>query len=101
MIEVKVNSTEKGLEIEFINLLNKPLLQYINTEFILLQLDDRIYKESKKTIRDLLHLHYQYLNNHFDLEPQQKIELDNWFNKPVDELLKHLDDESLELIKMI
>jgi hypothetical protein len=27
--------------------------------------------------------------------------MDNWFNQPVDELIKYLDEESLEIVDLI
>ena len=93
MIDIKVRRTPKGLRIEFINLLNKPLPQDLNVEFIMLQLEDPIFKNSNKTIRDLIPLHYQFLTNHYDLNPQQLVYLDDWFNQPVEVLLKYLDED--------
>jgi len=101
MIDIKVTRTPKGLRIGFINLLTKPLFQELNTEFILAQLEDPIFLKSNKTIRDLIPLHYTFLNNHYDLDPQQIVEMDNWFNQPVDELIKYLDEESLEIVDLI
>jgi hypothetical protein len=101
MIKINVRRTVKGLIIEFINLSSKPLLQELNTDFILSQLEDPIFVNSNKTIRDLIPLHYTFLNNHYDLNPQQIEELDNWFNQPVEELIKNLDEESLEIIDLI
>ena len=93
MINIEVRKTPKGLRIEFINLLKKPLPQYLNIEFIMLQLEDPTFKNSKKTIRDLIPLHYKFLTNHYDLKPQQLTELDDWFNQPVEILLKYLDED--------
>jgi hypothetical protein len=101
MIDIRIARTPKGLRIEFINLTAKPLIQELNTDFILSQLEDPIFLKSTKTIRDLIPLHYTFLNNHFDLTPVQTVELDNWFNLSVDEVLKHLDEESLEIVKLI
>ncbi len=101
MIDINVKSTAKGLRIEFINLTNKPLFQDLNTDFILSQLEDPIFLESKKTIHDLIPLHYTFLNNHYNLNPEQVADLDNWFSKPVDELINNLDEESLEIVKLI
>ena len=101
MINIKVTNTFKGLTIEFINLLKTPLSQEINIEFILLQLEDPTFKKSNKTIRDLIPLHYTYLNNHYNLKPQQVAELDTWFNQPVEELLKYLGEEHSDLIKLL
>lgn len=101
MIKIKVTNTFKGLTIEFINLLNTPLSQELNIEFILLQLEDPTFKKSNKTIRDLIPLHYTYLNHHYNLNPQQVAELDNWFNQPVEELLKYLSEEHSDLIKLL
>ena len=101
MIEIKVKLTAKGLRVEFINLSAKPLFQDLNTDFILSQLEDPFFLESNKTIRDLIPLHYKFLNNHYDLSPQQVVELDNWFNQPVEELIKYLDEESLEIVELI
>ncbi len=98
MLNVKVTKTFKGLTIEFIDLLDKSLSQELNTDSILLQLEDPIYKESNKTIRDLMPLIYTYLNNHYNLTPQQVAELDKWFNQPVEELLKYLGDEYSDLV---
>ena len=94
MLNVKVTKTFKGLTIEFIDLLDKPLSQKLNTGSILLQMEDPIYKKSNKTIRDLVPLLYTYLNNHYNLNPQQVAELDDWFDQPVKELLKYLGDYS-------
>ena len=101
MIDIKVATTPKGLRIEFINLSAKPLFQDLNTDFILSQLEDPIFLKSKKTIKDLIPLHYTFLNNHYDLNQQQTADLDKWFDKPVDELLKYLDEEALELVDLI
>jgi hypothetical protein len=101
MIDIKIRTTAKGLRIEFINLSTKPLFQELNTEFILSQLEDPLFVESDKTIRDLIPLHYTFLNNHYDLTPQQTAELDKWFNQPVEELIKNLDEESLEIVDLI
>jgi hypothetical protein len=101
MIEIKVKLTAKGLRIEFKNLSTKPLFQDLNTDFILSQLEDPIFLRSNKTIRDLIPLHYTFLNNHYNLSPQQVVELDNWFNQPVEELIKNLDEESLEIVELI
>jgi hypothetical protein len=101
MIEIKVKLTAKGLRIEFKNLSTKPLFQDLNTDFILSQLEDPIFLKSNKTIRDLIPLHYTFLNNHYNLSPQQVVELDNWFNQPVEELIKNLDEESLEIVELI
>lgn len=79
---------------------DKPLSQELNTGSILLQLEDPIYKESDKTIRDLMPLIYTFLNNHYNFNPQQVEELDNWFNQPVEELLKYLGDEYSDLISV-
>jgi hypothetical protein len=97
-MNVKVTKTFKGLTIEFIDLLDKPLSQELNTGSILLQLEDPYYKESNKTIRDLMPLYYTFLNNHYNLNPKQVAELDDWFNQPVDELLKYFGDELEDLI---
>jgi hypothetical protein len=101
MIDIRVTTTPKGLRIEFINLSVKPLFQELNTDFILSQLEDPIFLKSKKTIKDLIPLHYTFLNNHYDLNQQQTVDLDNWFNQAVDELLKYLDEESLEIVDLI
>jgi hypothetical protein len=101
MIEIKVKLTAKGLRIEFKNLSTKPLFQDLNTDFILSQLEDPIFLRSNKTIRDLIPLHYTFLNNHYNLSPQQVVELDNWFNQPVEKLIKNLDEESLEIVELI
>jgi hypothetical protein len=101
MIEIKVKLTAKGLRIEFKNLSTKPLFQDLNTDFILSQLEDPIFLRSNKTIRDLIPLHYTFLNNHYNLSPQQVVELGNWFNQPVEELIKNLDEESLEIVELI
>ena len=101
MIDIRVRTTPKGLRMEFINLSAKPLLQDLNADFILSQLEDPIFLKSNKTIKDLIPLHYTFLNNHYDLNQEQVDDLDNWFNKPVDELLKYLDEESLELVDLI
>lgn len=101
MIEIKVKTTPKGLRLEFINLSSKPLHQDLNTDFILSQLEDPIFIKSNKTIRDLIPLHYTFLNNHYDLNAQQIAELDDWFNMPADELIKNLDEESLEIVELI
>jgi len=101
MIDIRVTTTPKGLRIEFINLSAKPLFQELNTDFILSQLEDPIFLKSKKTIKDLIPLHYTFLNNHYDLNQQQTVDLDNWFNQAVDELLKYLDEESLEIVDLI
>ena len=101
MIDIRVTTTPKGLRIEFINLSAKPLFQELNTDFILSQLEDPIFLKSKKTIKDLIPLHYTFLNNHYDLNQQQTVDLDNWFNQAVDELLKYLDEESLEIVYLI
>jgi hypothetical protein len=101
MIDIRVRTTPKGLRMEFINLSAKPLLQDLNTDFILSQLEDPIFLKSNKTIKDLIPLHYTFLNNHYDLNQEQVNDLDNWFNQPVDELLKYLDEESLELVELI
>jgi len=101
MIDIRVTTTPKGLRIEFINLSAKPLFQELNTDFILSQLEDPIFLKSKKTIKDLIPLHYTFLNNHYDLNQQQTVDLDNWFNQVVDELLKYLDEESLEIVDLI
>lgn len=93
MINIKVTNTFKGLTIEFINLLKTPLSQEINIEFILLQLEDPTFKKSNKTIRDLIPLHYKFITNHYDLKPQQLAELDDWFNQPVEVLLKYLEED--------
>jgi len=61
MINIEVRKTPKGLRIEFINLLKKPLPQDLNIEFIMLQLEDPTFKNSKKTIRDLIPLHDKFL----------------------------------------
>ena len=65
MINIEVRKIPKGLRIEFINLLSKPLAQDLNIEFIMLQLDDSIFKNSNKTIRDLIPLHYKFITNHY------------------------------------
>ena len=101
MIDIKVRTTAKGLRLEFINLTKKPLFQDLNTEFILSQLEDPIFLKSDKTIHDLIPLHYTFLNNHYDLTPNQTTELDNWFNQPVEELIKNLDEESLKIVELI
>jgi hypothetical protein len=101
MIDIRVRTTPKGLRMEFINLSAKPLLQDLNTDFILSQLEDPIFLKSNKTIKDLIPLHYTFLNNHYDLNQEQVNDLDNWFKQPVDELLKYLDEESLELVELI
>jgi hypothetical protein len=101
MIDIRVRTTPKGLRIEFINLSSKPLLQDLNTDFILSQLEDPIFLKSNKTIKDLIPLHYTFLNNRYDLNQQQVDDIDNWFNQPVDELLKYLDEEALELVDLI
>ena len=93
MINIEVRKTPKGLRIEFINLLSKPIAQDLNIEFIMLQLDDSIFKNSNKTIRDLIPLHYKFITNHYDLKPQQLAELDDWFNQPVEVLLKYLEED--------
>ncbi len=93
MINIEVRKIPKGLRIEFINLLSKPLAQDLNIEFIMLQLDDSIFKNSNKTIRDLIPLHYKFITNHYDLKPQQLAELDDWFNQPVEVLLKYLEED--------
>ncbi len=93
MINIKIRKTPKGLRIEFINILKKPLPQDLNVEFIMLQLEDPIFKNSNKTIRDLIPLHYKFLTNHYDLNPQQLTDLNNWFDLPVEELLKYLDED--------
>jgi hypothetical protein len=98
MIDIKVTRTFKGLTIEFKNLSSKPLFQELNTGFLFLQLEDSIYQNSNKTIRDLIPLHYTFLNNHFDLDPQQVVELDAWFNQPAEVLLKYLGEEYEEFI---
>jgi hypothetical protein len=97
MIEIKVTKTFKGLTVEFKNLLSRPLFQELNTGFLFLQLEDSIYKKSDKKIRDLIPLHYKFLNNHYDLNKQQVAELDEWFNQPAEELLKYLGDEYFDL----
>jgi hypothetical protein len=96
MLNVRVRKTFKGLTIEFIDLLDKPLFQEINTAFIELQLEDAIYKDSEKKIRDLIPLHYTFLNNHYDLSPQKTADLEEWFNQQVEELLKNLGEEEFE-----
>ena len=101
MIDIRVRTTPKGLRIEFINLSSKPLLQDLNTDFILSQLEDPIFLKSNKTIKDLIPLHYTFLNNHYDLNQEQVNDIDNWFKQPVDELLKYLDEEALELVDLI
>ena len=101
MIDIRIARTPKGLRIEFINLTTKPLIQELNTDFILSQLEDPIFLKSNKTIRDLIPLHYTFLNNHYDLTPEQTVELDNWFNLSVDEVIKNLDEESLEIVDLI
>jgi len=101
MIDIRVRTTPKGLRMEFINLSAKPLLQDLNTDFILSQLEDPIFLKSNKTIKDLIPLHYTFLNNHYDLNQEQVNDIDNWFKQPVDELLKYLDEESLELVELI
>lgn len=101
MIDIRIARTPKGLRIEFINLTTKPLIQELNTDFILSQLEDPIFLKSNKTIRDLIPLHYTFLNNHYDLTPEKTVELDNWFNLSVDEIIKHLDEESLEIVDLI
>ena len=101
MIDIRIARTPKGLRIEFINLTSRPLIQELNTDFILSQLEDPFFLKSNKTIRDLIPLHYTFLNNHYDLTPEQTVELDNWFNLSVDEVLKHLDEESLEIVDLI
>jgi len=93
VINIEVRKIPKGLRIEFINLLSKPLAQDLNIEFIMLQLDDSIFKNSNKTIRDLIPLHYKFITNHYDLKPQQLAELDDWFNQPVEVLLKYLEED--------
>ena len=101
MIDIRVRTTPKGLRMEFINLSAKPLLQDLNTDFILSQLEDPIFLKSNKTIKDLIPLNYTFLNNHYDLNQEQVNDIDNWFKQPVDELLKYLDEESLELVELI
>ena len=98
MIEIKVTKTFKGLTVEFKNLSSKPLFQELNTGFLFLQLEDSIYKKSNKKIRDLIPLHYTFLNNHYNLNPEQVAELDDWFNQPAEELLKYLGDDYFDLI---
>lgn len=93
MINIEVIKTPKGLRIDFINLSNKPLPQYLNIEFIMLQLEDPTFTNSKKTIRDLIPLHYKFLTNHYDLEPHELTELNDWFNQPAEVLLKYLDED--------
>ena len=93
MINIEVRKTPKGLRIEFINLLSKPIAQDLNIEFIMLQLDDSIFKNSNKTIRDLIPLHYKFITNHYDLKPQQLAELDDWFDQPAEVLLKYLEED--------
>ena len=93
MINIEVIKTPKGLRIDFINLSNKPLPQYLNIEFIMLQLEDPTFTNSKKTIRDLIPLHYKFLTNHYDLKPQELTELKDWFNQPAEVLLKYLDED--------
>ena len=93
MINIEVLKTPKGLRIDFINLTNKTLPQYLNIEFIMLQLEDPTFTNSKKTIRDLIPLHYKFLTNHYDLKPQELTELNDWFNQPVEVLLKYLDED--------
>ena len=80
MIDIRVRTTPKGLRMEFINLSAKPLLQDLNTDFILSQLEDPIFLKSNKTIKDLIPLHYTFLNNHYDLNQEQVNDLDNWLN---------------------
>ena len=101
MIEIRIAATPKGLRMEFINLSAKPLIQELNSDFILTQLEDPIFLKSNKTIRDLIPLHYTFFNNHYNLTPEQVVDLDNWFNLPVDELIKYLDEESLEIVDLI
>ena len=90
MIEIKRSKT--GLEIEFINLVNKPVLIKLDNEFIQKRLREPDFKGSNRTILDLIPKHYSYINNLDVLNQRQLNELDNWFNQPVEELLKHLDD---------
>ncbi|WP_048190755.1 hypothetical protein [Methanobacterium sp. SMA-27] len=98
MIDIKVTKTFKGLTVEFKKLSSKPLFQELNTGFLLLQLEDPIYKKSDKKIRDLIPLHYTFLNNHYNLNPQQVAELEDWFNQPAEELLKYLGDDYFDFI---
>ena len=98
MIDIKVTKTFKGLTVEFKNLSSKPLFQELNTGFLLLQLEDSIYKKSDKKIRDLIPLHYTFFNNHYNLNPQQVAELEDWFNQPAEELLKYLGDDYFDFI---
>ncbi len=98
MMNVKVTKTFKGLTIEFIDLIDKPISQELNTGSIQVILEDPFYKESKKTIRDLMPLIYTFLIKHYKLNPQQVAELDDWFNQPAEELLKYLGDEYSDLI---
>lgn len=101
MIDIRVTTTPRGLRLEFINLSAKPLFQDLNTEFILSQLEDPIFIKSNKAIKDLIPLHYTFLNNHYDLNSEQTVELDKWFNQPVEKLIKYLDEESLEIVNLI
>ena len=97
-MNVKVTKTFKGLTIEFIDLIDKPISQELNTGSIQVILEDPFYKESNKTIRDLMPLIYTFLIKHYNLNPQQVAELDDWFNQPAEELLKYLGDEYSDLI---
>ena len=97
-MNVKVTKTFKGLTIEFIDLIDKPISQELNTGSIQVILEDPFYKENKKTIRDLMHLIYTFLIKHYNLNSQQVAELDDWFNQPAEELLKYLGDEYSDLI---
>ena len=98
MMNVKVTKTFKGLTIEFIDLIDKPISQELNTGSIQVILEDPFYKESKKTIRDLMPLIYTFLIKHYNLNSQQVAELDDWFSQPAEELLKYLGDEYSDLI---
>lgn len=98
MMNVKVIKTFKGLTIEFMDLIDKPISQELNTGSIQVILEDPFYKESKKTIRDLMPLIYIFLIKHYNLNSQQVAELDDWFNQPAEELLKYLGDEYADLI---
>jgi hypothetical protein len=97
-MNVKVTKTFKGLTIEFIDLIDKPISQELNTGSIQVILEDPFYKESNKTIRDLMPLVYTFLIKYYNLNPQKVAELDDWFNQPAEELLKYLGDEYSDLI---